>query len=160
MKPQLIAMMGLPRSGKSTIVKYLMHELGAPVVRRDAIRLALHGQRFKAEAEPMVKAVSLYMIRSLFLAGHSVAICDETNYSRAARDSVKSPEWDTVFYEVTTGPDTCIQRAETTDQFDLIPVINEMFKRYEPLGSDEVVVDATFMQQAEAWKQSNPLEPV
>src|SRR5688572_15719048 len=75
-KPQLIAMMGLPRSGKSTIVKRLMTELGAPVVRRDAIRLALHGERFISESEPMVKAMSVYMIRSLFIAGHPTVICD------------------------------------------------------------------------------------
>lgn len=151
-KPELIAMMGLPRSGKSTIVKYLMHELGCPVVRRDAIRLALHGERFVSEAEPMVKAMSLYMIRSLFLAGHQTVICDETNYSRAARDSIKSKDWNTVFYEVTTNVDVCKERAVLTGQPDLVPVIEEMFGRYERLGADELGVPATFMQQAEAWK--------
>ena len=122
-KPILIAMMGLPRSGKSTIVAQLSKCQGAPIVRRDAIRLAIHGERFKIEAEPMVKAVSLYMIRSLFLAGHHMVICDETNYSRAARDYIKDPSWSTIFYPVLTSPDICIARAIETNQSDLIPVI-------------------------------------
>ncbi len=137
MKPILIAMKGLPRSGKSTIVTSLRRELGAPVVRRDAIRLALHGIRYKTEAEPMVKALSLYMIRSLFLAGHEFVICDETNYSRATRDALKDPSWDTVFYEVNTSPEVCKERAILTEQPDLIPVIDSMWQRHEPLRDDE-----------------------
>lgn len=130
-------MVGLPRSGKSTIVAKLRDTLGAPVVRRDDIRLALHGQRYQALAEPFIKAISLVMIRSLFLSGHQTVICDETNYSRAARDFNKSPDWHTVFYEVMTDPETCKQRADATGQIDLKPVIDQMFNRYEPLGDDE-----------------------
>ena len=133
-KPTLIAMVGLPRSGKSTIVAQLSRELGAPIVRRDAIRLALHGMRFKDEAEPMVKVMSLYMIRSLFIAGHDIVICDETNYSRAARNSLRSAHWDTIWYPVLTDPEVCKERAAATNQLDLIPIIEEMAARYEPLG--------------------------
>lgn len=136
-KPLLIAMMGLPRSGKSTVCQKLSKDYSAPIVRRDAIRLALHGNRFKLEAEPMVKAISLYMIRALFLSGHQVVICDETNYSRAARDAIKSADWRTVFWEVVTPPEICKQRALDTGQPDLIPVIDSMFARYGPLGPDE-----------------------
>lgn len=136
-KPLLIAMVGLPRSGKSTIVAELANLYGAPIVRRDAIRLALHGQRFLTEAEPMVKTFSLYMIKALFLSGHEVVICDETNYSKAARESLKSPDWDVEFYVVPTDPLTCMERAQATGQPDLIPVIKSMYERYEPLESDE-----------------------
>lgn len=145
-KPQLIAMMGLPRSGKSTIVKYLRNELSAPVVCRDAIRLALYGERYRKEGEPMVKAMSVYMIKALFLSGHPVVICDETNYSRAARDAVRSDDWDTAFYEVNTDPEECKRRAVATDQPDLVPVIDEMFDRYEPLGGDEERVSGSKLQ--------------
>jgi tRNA uridine 5-carbamoylmethylation protein Kti12 len=145
-KPLLIAMMGLPRSGKSTIVAKLSKVLAAPIVRRDAIRLALHGERFLSEAEPMVKAMSVYMIRSLFIAGHEIVICDETNYSRAARDAVKDQDWNTVFYEVGTPSDVCKARAIATNQPDLVGVIEEMASRYEPLGPDEKRVDDTFVQ--------------
>ncbi len=141
--PTLIAMMGLPRSGKSTITAKLSKHLGAPIVRRDAIRLALHGQRWEANAEPMVKAMSLYMIRALFEAGHEVVICDETNYSRAARTSLTDPagRWQVKYYPVLTSPDVCKERAVATGQSDLIPVIDEMFARYEALGPTEEVYE-------------------
>jgi tRNA uridine 5-carbamoylmethylation protein Kti12 len=136
-KPLLVCMMGLPRSGKTTIVRELMKKHTAPVVRRDDIRLALHGQRYASSAEPFVKAISDVMIRSLFLSGHEVVICDETNYSRAARDYHKNPNWRTVFYELATPPDVCKTRATATNQSDLHPVIDQMYARYEPLGEDE-----------------------
>lgn len=139
MKPLLVCMMGLPRSGKSTLIAGLMDTLHAPVVERDTIRLALHGQVYAIEAEPMVRAISLVMIRSLFLSGHKVVVCDETHYSRAARDFNKSRDWNTAFYEVKTSPEVCKERAYATEQSYLVPVINEMFSRYEPLGEDEIV---------------------
>ncbi len=143
-KPLLISMVGLPRSGKSTIVGQLAEVWRAPIVRRDDIRLALHGQRFIMLAEPFVKAISLVMIRSLFLSGHKTVICDETNYSRAARDYIKSDEWNTIFHVVPTSAEVCIQRAVRTAQPDLIPVIEEMAGRYEPLQEDEKEIKDPF----------------
>lgn len=136
----LIAMMGLPRSGKSTKVNNLSLDLGAPIVRKDAIRLALHGKAYIDLAEPMVKAISLIMVRSLFRAGHEVVIADETHYSRAARDFMRDDkEWDTKFYYVQTTPEVCKERAIKTGQEYLLPVIDEMVSRYEPLSPDEAV---------------------
>lgn len=132
-----IAMMGLPRSGKSTIVRNLRTKYGAPVVHRDSLRLALHGQRFKQEAEGFVKAIADVMLKSLFLVGHEVVIVDETNFSRSARDRLKSPDWKTVFYEVDTDPEICKKRALATGQPDLLPVIDSMMARYDPLWEDE-----------------------
>lgn len=134
---QLIAMMGLPRSGKSTVCMNLSKALGAPIVQRDAIRLAIHGKRFEAKAEPMVKAVSHYMIHALFLAGHDTVICDETNISRAARNALRSDNWSTVFYEVSAPVEECLRRAIMTGQDDLLSVITSMNMRYEPLEADE-----------------------
>lgn len=146
-KPVLIAMVGLPRSGKSTISKVLAREWGnAPIVNRDNIRLALHGQRYQALAEPFVKGISNVMIRSLFLSGSDYVIYDETNYSRAARDFIKSPDWNTVFYVVETDPDVCVERAFKTNQPDLKEVIWEMYDRYEPLGYDETSYER-FLQE-------------
>ena len=138
-KPVLIAMMGLPRSGKSTISRRLSKDLGAPIVNRDSIRLALHGQRYQIEAEPMVKAMSLYMIKALFGVGHEVVICDETNYSKAAREALKSDKWETRFFPVLTNPDICKDRAVDTGQSDLIKIISEMELRYEPLGPEDLI---------------------
>lgn len=143
-KPVLICMVGLPRSGKSTIVKELAQKLHAPIVRRDDIRLATHGQRYQILAEPMIKAISLIMIRSLFLSGHEYVISDETHYSKAAREFNSDPSWENVYYPVTTDKEVCKERAILTNQPDLLPVIDEMAARFEPLGpEDDIFVDFT-----------------
>jgi len=136
-KPLLIAMVGLPRSGKSTIVKNLAKEFNAPVVRKDDIRLALHGQRYEALAEDFIRAIAKVMVRSLFLSGSEVVIADETHFSQAARDHMKDPAWDTKFYLVLTHPDVCKERAIATNQEDLIPVIDGMMDRWEPLSTED-----------------------
>ena len=158
-KPLLICMLGLPRSGKTTIVRELMKKHQAPVVRRDDIRLALHGKRYEGKAEPFVKAISDVMIRSLFLSGHEVVICDETNYSRAARDYHKSSDWDTVFYEVPTSPEVCKERALATEQPDLVPVIQQMWERREPLGPDEKrYAELEWMENATRCEHCGPVD--
>ena len=156
-KPKLISMVGLPRSGKSTICKKLAVELGAPVVNRDAIRLALHGQRYQALAEPMIKAISLIMIRSLFGAGHMIVLNDETNFSRAARDFNRSDkEWDTFFYWVKTSPQICKERAIETGQPDLLPVIDDMQKRWEPFTPKDQLWNAPTYQGQVKPKAETP----
>lgn len=72
------------------------------------------------------------MIESLFLAGHETVICDETNFSSAARESLRSEDWDTVWYPVLTPLRECQRRAVMTNQSDLVPVIQEMWNRWEP----------------------------
>lgn len=136
----LIAMHGLPRSGKSTIARQLSKQLGAPIVSRDALRLALHGTRYLGKMETYVKPMSYTMIEALFLAGHDIVIADETNYSRAARESLKG-NWKIKFYPVMTPPDVCKERAIATNQSDLIPVIDEMANRLEPLERDEEIYE-------------------
>lgn len=135
--PTLIAMHGLPRSGKSTIARELSRQYAAPIVKKDDIRLALHGQVYAQQAEPMIRALSKVFIASLFLSGHEFVIADETHWSRASRDFVRDGDWETVFYEVDTLPEICLERAEATNQPWLIPVITEMAARHEPLGDDE-----------------------
>lgn len=137
-KPSLLSLHGLPRSGKSTLTAKLRSYYGAPVVNADAVRLAMHGQRYAALAEPMVFAIRQIMVRALFGAGHPLVIYDETNYSRAARDKMRSDEWDTYYIEVDTPPDVCKERAIATGQPDLIPVIDRMWDRHEPLEDDEL----------------------
>jgi len=136
-KPALIAFMGLPRSGKSTLATELAAKLGAPIVCKDTIRLALHGQRYAVAAEEMVRVFSKIMIKSLFLRGHKIVICDETNYSKAARKALSDPDWDILWFPVQTPADICCERAIATNQPDLVPVINEMNARYEPLEDSD-----------------------
>lgn len=87
----------------------------------------------------MVKAMSLYMIKALFLRGHEQVICDETNYSRAAREALRDDLWDIQFFPAPTPADICCERAIATEQPDLVEVIHEMSLRYEPLGPDDKI---------------------
>ena len=135
--PTLIATVGLPRSGKSTICRELSKELSAPIVNKDSVRIGLHGHVYIPESEPMVRAITKIMIAALFGAGHEIVIADETHYSRAARDFVADGPWETKFLVVDTPAETCIQRATDTQQPWLLKVIPDMVRRYEPLGEDE-----------------------
>lgn len=154
-------MHGLPRSGKSTITARLRREIGAPVVNADSVRLALHGQRYQSLAEPFVFAIREVMVRALFGAGHDVVLYDETNFSRATRDRMKSKDWRTVYLHVPTSPEVCKERALATGQPDLLPVIDAMQARYEPLGADEEAVsEAAIIERftpAGVWSGTIPI---
>src|SRR5688500_7348676 len=53
MRPELVVVCGLPRSGKTTYAR----TRNEPIVSPDAIRLALHGERFNELSEPFVWAI-------------------------------------------------------------------------------------------------------
>lgn len=124
--PTLVVMVGLPRSGKSTLAR----QFGFPIVSPDAIRLAIHGQRHLPSAEPVVWMTAKYMVKALFLAGHMHVVLDATSINAHQRAQWRSREWKTKVYVVETDPDVCIQRAIDTDQLDLIPVINSMYEEF------------------------------
>jgi len=128
----LICMMGLPRSGKSTVARVLSKLLPAPVVNRDSIRLALHGQRYQSEAEPMVKAVAKIMVGALF-AYHDTIIVDETNLKCDTRKYWRGGSWATRFLLVPTSEEVCLARADATNDEEIKPVIESMLAYSEPL---------------------------
>ena len=134
--PILEVLVGLPRSGKSTYAKQqLVCASPAVVVNPDSIRLALHGQRFIAEAEDFVWAIAKTMVRSLFLAGHNRVLIDATNMTRARRSFWKSKSWQCLFVEFPTPVEVCMERAAGDPE--LQAVIQRMHKNYEPIGEDE-----------------------
>lgn len=129
----LICTVGLPRSGKSTWAKSQAY----PIVSPDAIRLALHGQAFIAQAEPIVWAHATLMVRAHFQAGHDRVILDATNTTRKRRDEWRSNEWATFFRCFFESVDTCKERARADGREDLCPVIDRMAAQLEPRGDDE-----------------------
>lgn len=134
MPKTLICTVGYPRSGKTTWAR----DQGHPIVNPDAIRLAIHGQTFIANAEPFVWATAEAMVRALFLAGHDTVILDACNNTRKRRDQWQRPkEWGTYFKYFNTPMETCIERCEPGSP--LIPVIERMAAQFEPLGEDEEV---------------------
>lgn len=131
----LICTVGLPRSGKSTWAKSQAY----PIVNPDSVRLAIHGQRFVAEAEPFVWATVKAMVRALFLAGHDRVILDATNTTRKRRDEWRSKEWATFFRHFDTPEGVCYDRAEAAGDIGICPIIARMAEQFEPLGDDEEV---------------------
>jgi predicted kinase len=115
--PILVCTVGLPRSGKTT----WSLSTGLPVVCPDAIRLAMHGQRYLAEAEPWIWIFARTMVKSLFHAGHSTVIVDATNATRSRRDEWRSMSWQTLFHHLDTPLSVCLARA-AGDPY-IVPVI-------------------------------------
>ena len=123
----LILTVGLPRSGKSTWAM----TTGYPVVNRDAIRLALHGQAFIGQAEDMVTAIEGYMVRSLFEAGHPTVIVDATHLKEKYRERWSYGPWDVRIKSFDVPASECIERAKNDGREDLIPVIERMSENIE-----------------------------
>lgn len=137
-KPLLICTVGLPRSGKTTWAK----QQGYPIVNPDAIRLAMYGQRYWGPGEKIVWTHAWYMVRSLFLAGHSRVILDATNTTRSRREDWDcSTDWRTVFHHIKTDANECTRRAMTANDEEIQPIIWEMDDAFQPLTEDERVYE-------------------
>lgn len=133
----LMLTVGLPRSGKSTWAWERRVETGAPIVSPDAIRLALHGQRFQALAEPFVWAIAKVMVRALFTAGHPSVIVDATNTTRQRRDEWRDPAWRVVFHEMKVSAEVCRVRARATGDEAILATIDRMAAAFEPVTDEE-----------------------
>lgn len=127
---KLHMMVGLPRSGKSTCAA----NSGYPIVCPDAIRLALHGQRWRSESEPMVWAAAHLMVDALFHAGHKDVVLDACNVTEARRKEWESTQYACVFHVVDTSKEECIKRALESGMPDLLPVIERMAAQWSPPG--------------------------
>ena len=129
----LFMTMGLPYSGKSTFVR---EQCDAPIVCPDAIRLALHGQRYLAEREPEVWSIAKTMVRALFLAGHGDVVLDATNTTRKRRDEWDGP-WLRTIWVFPRCEKLCAERARRRKDSHILPVIDRMAKQWEPVEPDE-----------------------
>jgi len=132
-KKSLILTVGLPYSGKSTWAK----KQGHPVVNPDAIRVAMHGQRFIGSAEPYVWAIAKTMVKALFLCGHDTVILDATNTTKARRDEWESSKWRVKFVHQSATIGECMKRARSAGDDEIIPIIIKMDDELEiPEGCD------------------------
>lgn len=131
----LIVTTGLPRSGKTTWCLQQAY----PIVNPDAIRLALHGQRFVESAERLVWAAAHLMVESLFMVGHGIVILDATSITRKRRDEWQSDKWETWFKVFDTSKEECLRRADAIGDEIIKPVIERMATAFESLDGYEKI---------------------
>lgn len=131
----LILMVGLPRSGKTTVAR----SLGHPIVNPDSIRWALHApEPFLKGMEPFVWGQATIMVKALFGAGHSHVIVDATNITRSRREFwANAGGWRMEYYSINTSFEECIARAQRDERLDLVPVIERMAASSQAVENDE-----------------------
>jgi predicted kinase len=134
-------LVGLPRSGKTTWATDKGGDDFDPIVSKDAIRLALHGERFLKEREDEVHSISRIMIHALFLAGHKVVVLDETNTTVKRRNECRSEHWSVRFKVFDTPVGECLRRAALTDDTVIVPIIRKMAAQFEPLTPAEKMLE-------------------
>jgi predicted kinase len=131
-------MCGIPLSGKSTYAKVLQSQ-GWVRVSIDDLRLALHGQIYKAEAEPQVWESAELMVRSLLKSGHKV-IVDTTNRTRERRKRwrrvAKEFGLTLEIYHLDTDYETCKARNKVLKRLPQ-DVLNQIYKKYQKPTLDE-----------------------
>lgn len=126
----LTVLMGCARSGKSTYAHNWISNgwIGKPrvVINSDAIRLALHGQRYCRLAEPFVHATTKVVIQALFNEGYHVMV-DETNSTIGSIRRWLEIDSNAEFVYIDTPVEVCQKRAVATGQPDLVDVIPRMY---------------------------------
>ena len=135
----LVAAVGLPYSGKTGRIEEIARKLSAPIVSPDALRVAMHGQRFLGSAERMVWATAHLMVDALFMAGHQFVMLDATCNTRRRRDDwARHKAYSTWFYVVDTSAEECIERAIAAGDTEIIRQIERMASEHEPLDPGEI----------------------
>ncbi|MEH7119634.1 ATP-binding protein [Neobacillus vireti] len=131
-------MCGIPLSGKSTYAKVLQSE-GWVRVSLDDLRLALHGQIYKAEAETKVWESAELMVRTLLKSGHNV-IVDTTNRTRERRKRwrrvAKEFGLTLEIYQIETDYETCKARNKVLKRLSQ-DMLKQIHKNYQEPTSDE-----------------------
>lgn len=108
---QLILMVGLPQSGKSSEAR----QMGYPIVNRDSIRKTIGGSIRYFDEEGRVSDIERIMADSLFNAGHQKVVIDACHLKPSYRNAwirwTKSRNIDIYQFHVMTSLDTCLCRA-------------------------------------------------
>lgn len=141
-------MVGLPRSGKSTLTEFLTkRSKQAVVVSADTLRYLVYGQRFFGKGEPLLWAVHDIVVQMLLEQGIPIII-DETNTTVKRRrkyiELANKHGYSVVCHVVTTGEGVCLERARSENDTAIVPVIERMAKQYEQPGLEEGFSDIKF----------------
>jgi predicted kinase len=137
---EIIIMVGLPRSGKTTFCKkYLSDRVR---ISPDDIRLAIHGKPYIQSAEPLVWAIAETFARAAWIGGAKIVI-DATNTTEKRRATWTALANDLRatygFISMNVPIETCLDRAERDGNTKLMEIIEKMSGQYEHLPADESV---------------------
>ena len=133
----VILLVGLPRSGKSTLAQEIHRSTHYPIVCPDDFREALHGEAFVGTAERSVWASVFVAARALLLR-HDGIVVDACNRSRARRDEWRRElkGWGNVLVaEMPFSKEVSLERA--ADHPELLPIIERMASGFERTTDDE-----------------------
>lgn len=132
----LIMTVGRPYSGKSSWAMQMTVK-GIPIVSPDAVRLAMHGQRYLAEAERWVWPQVELVVRTMFHTGYPVVILDACMVTRQRRDVWQDKMWERRFKVFDLGQEECIERAKDEEDMEIVTTIIRMSQEWEPLTENE-----------------------
>jgi len=144
--PDMIIMVGLPLSGKSTLAEKMAQGISQgrgpsyTIVCPDDVRMALYNQEFWGPADPMVWGIVDVMARSLLLRGQRI-IVDATNVTRWERAKwtrlAKDFDIEYTFSNVQTSVEECVERARLDGREEMIPVIERLYSKFQNIESYE-----------------------
>lgn len=131
---QIIIMVGLPRSGKTTWITNNQPK-GSIIVSGDDLRYIVYNQRFWAGGEPLMWSIRDMMLKYLMQQGVDIVI-DETNTTKKRREPILKLAKKYGYYSIANivegvWTDTCIARAKAEDDEVIIPVIERMAAQFE-----------------------------
>jgi predicted kinase len=139
MMSKLIMMMGLPYSGKSTLVEMINDMYLTIIVSADRIRKTIHGQKYYQDCEDFVWGIRNIMLNEL-MKQKLFVIIDETNTTISRRKKIvnlcEKYNYKLFAIELLPAKDICIERARKNDDNDIIPVIERMSKQYQIIEDD------------------------
>lgn len=104
---------GLPRSGKSTLLKQWRIYPNRVVVNADSFRKIITGKIYHRNAEPQVWAASITAVKALLSEGYTV-LFDETNSSEWSIKRMFEIDPAAQYVMLQTEPEICIERAKIT----------------------------------------------
>lgn len=132
LNPTITMLIGLPRAGKTEFIKRSLTD--QIIISADQFRQIMYGQRYYMDGESFMWATREVSLKILMQQGVDIVV-DETNITAANRAKLirlaKHHGYKIAAIWIDALPDLCKCRAISTNQEDLIPIIDKMAAQFE-----------------------------